>query len=63
VRVDPERWLNSAGLAPEKPLPPPDRARLEAAVLALPPSAQSADGALALDVLRAALLDSVYQLK
>jgi uncharacterized protein (DUF1800 family) len=63
VRVDPERWLNSAGLAPEKPLPPPDWARLEAAVLALPPSAQSADGALALDVLRAALLDSVYQLK
>lgn len=63
VRIDPEGWLKSAGLAPERPLSPPARARLEHAVLSLPPTVHAADGALALDVLRAATLDPAYQLK
>ena len=63
VRVDADHWLESAGLAPEKPLSARARARLEAAVLVLPPATPGADGALALDVLRGAVLDPVYQLK
>lgn len=63
VRVEPEAWLKSAGMAAERPLNATARYRLESMVLALPPTAHAADGALALDVLRAALLDPAYQLK
>jgi uncharacterized protein (DUF1800 family) len=63
LRIEPEGWLKSAGLAPEWPLSAPARATLESAVLALPPTVHAADGALALDVLRGAVLDPAYQLK
>jgi len=63
VRVEPETWLKSAGLAPERPLNAEGRARLEAAVLSVSPTVHAPDGALALDALRAAVLDPAYQLK
>ena len=63
VRVDPDAWLKSAGLAPERPLSGTERARLEAAVLSVPPTVHAADGTLGLDALRAAVLDPAYQLK
>jgi uncharacterized protein (DUF1800 family) len=63
VRVDNDAWLRSLGLASERPLSPAARARLEDALLALPPASHAADGALALDVLRAVALDPAYQLK
>jgi len=64
VRVEPDTWLKSAaGLTPERPLNADARARLEAAVLSVPPTVHASDGALALDALRAAVLDPAYQLK
>jgi hypothetical protein len=63
VRVEPDTWLKSAGLAPERPLNADARARLEAAVLSVPPTVHASEGALALDALRAAVLDPAYQLK
>jgi uncharacterized protein (DUF1800 family) len=63
VRVAPESWLKTIGLAPERPLSAASRARLEGAVLVLPPTARAGDGSLALDALRAAVLDPAYQLK
>jgi uncharacterized protein (DUF1800 family) len=63
VRVDPDNWLKSIGLAAERPLTPAARTQLEAAVLPLAPTVHAVDGALALDALRAAVLDPAYQLK
>jgi len=63
VRLDADAWLRSAGLAPERPLTPAARETLESVVLSVPPTVHAADGALALDALRAAVLDPAYQLK
>ena len=63
VRVDTQQWLKSTGLSAERPLDGAARAQLESAVLTVPPTVHASDGALALDALRAALLDPVYQLK
>jgi hypothetical protein len=63
VRIDATRWLAADGFAAERPLSAALRAQLESDVLSVPPTTHGAEGALALDVLRAALLDPAYQLK
>jgi uncharacterized protein (DUF1800 family) len=63
VTVDAQAWLKSIGLAAERPIAGAARARIESTVLALAPAASAPDGALALDVLHAVVLDPAYQLK
>ncbi|MEP6607883.1 MAG: DUF1800 domain-containing protein [Burkholderiaceae bacterium] len=63
VRIDPEAWLLRGGMAPERMVAPAARAKLEQALLVVPPSAAPRDGTLGLDALRAIVLDPAYQLK
>jgi uncharacterized protein (DUF1800 family) len=65
VRVDAAAWLHAiAGVSPERPVDGPTAQRIAAAVSVLPPvAAPTASSTLALDALRAAVLDPVYQLK
>lgn len=64
LRVDAAAWLQAAaGLHPERPLQEAQLAHLAAALSSVPPSSTPAAGTLALDALRAVLLDPAYQLK
>ncbi len=64
VRIDTARWLAAAdGWGPERPLVGTDIERLQQRVLAAPAVSSPPSGSLALDVLRATLLDPAYQLK
>jgi uncharacterized protein (DUF1800 family) len=64
MRVDPQAWLAAlAGVHPERPLTADELATLAAALGTVPPASPPAAGTLALDALRALLLDPSYQLK
>lgn len=63
VRIDVEAWLQRAGLASERVVPPAGRKKLEQLVLAVPATAPAREGSLGLDALRATVLDPAYQLK
>lgn len=63
VSIDTAGWLQSAGMAPERVAAPAARAKLEQAVLVVPPTSPARDGSLGLDALRAIVLDPAYQLK
>jgi len=64
VRLDPAAWLKAIGaVAVEQPLDAAAAARLADALLVLPPTSTPHSQALAFDVLRATVLDPVYQLK
>jgi uncharacterized protein (DUF1800 family) len=64
LRLDPASWLRAAaGLTPEQPIDAARSAALADALLVLPPAATPQPSALALDALRAIVLDAVYQLK
>lgn len=63
VRVDSDAWLKRADMAPERVASAAARAKLEHAVLVMPPTSPARDGSLGLDVLRAVVLDPAYQLK
>lgn len=64
VRVDAAAWLRSvAGLAPDRPIDAETGGRLVGALLVVPPVAQPQPATLALDALRAVVLDPAYQLK
>jgi uncharacterized protein (DUF1800 family) len=64
VRLDPAAWLKAIGaVTVEQPLDAAAAARLADALLVLPPTSTPHSQALAFDVLRATVLDPVYQLK
>ncbi|MEW5879597.1 MAG: DUF1800 domain-containing protein [Pseudomonadota bacterium] len=64
VRVDAAAWLRSvAAAAPERPIDAETARRLVAALLVAPPAAPPQPATLALDALRAVVLDPAYQLK
>lgn len=64
VRLDSAAWLEAiAGLAPERPIDAATAGRLADALLAVPPVAPPQPSTLALDALRAVVLDPAYQLK
>lgn len=64
VRVDAAEWLKAiAGLAPERPIDATTAGKLADALLVVPPAASPQPSTLALDALRAVVLDPAYQLK
>lgn len=64
VRLHPAAWLAAiAGVAPEAPIDAETATRLAEALLVVPPVAPPQVPALALDALRAVVLDPAYQLK
>ncbi len=64
VRVDPSAWLERiAHVAPERPIDAATASRLADALLVVPPVAPPQPATLALDALRAVVLDPAYQLK
>jgi uncharacterized protein (DUF1800 family) len=64
VRLDAAAWLTAiGGLSPERPIGAGETQRLANALLVLPAVAAPDHSVLALDALRAAVLDPAYQLK
>lgn len=64
ARLQPQAWLASAAdVHPERPLGADELARLAASLGSVAPATPPAPGTLALDALRALLLDPSYQLK